>query len=76
MLIIEVHSLYGSWTKFSKNFEFGSTTYQGWIRRGYIPFKTQEIIEFRTKGLLKANIEHTTPQKEVELFKRRTEASD
>lgn len=71
MLITEVYALYGSWSELSRKLSFGSTTYQGWIRRGYIPFRTQETIEFRTKGLVKASMEHTKPQKDADKFKRK-----
>ncbi len=72
MLITEVYGLYESWAELSRKLGFGSTTYRGWITRGYIPIKTQEIIEFRTKGHLKASVEHTKPQEELSKFKRKT----
>lgn len=62
MLISEVYDLYGSWAQLSKQLNIGSTTYQAWLRRGYIPLKMQETIEVRTKGKVVASIEHLVPQ--------------
>lgn len=70
MLIKEVYDLYGSWAELSRKLGFGSSTYQGWLTRGYIPLKTQELIEFRTKGKLRAAKEHPTKEKNLELLRK------
>ena len=75
MLIKELYDLYGSWSELSRKLGFGSTTYQGWLKRGYIPMKTQELIELRTQSRLKACEDHTTKQKGLESLKKRTKLS-
>lgn len=61
MLIEELRGHYKKWATMAKELEFGSTTYQGWIRKGCIPFTTQCLIEQRTKGLFKADKNHAVP---------------
>jgi len=76
MLILEVYKQYESWSELSRKLGFGSTTYQGWIRRGYIPMRTQEIIELRTKGALTASMDHLTKQNGLERFKKTPASSN
>ena len=72
MLIIEIYKFYGSWSEIARKLGFGMTTYQGWIRRGYIPMKTQELIEVRSKGRFRASLKHTIAQPEVEGLRKKT----
>ncbi len=61
MLINELYEYYGSWAKLSRALEMGSGTYWTWKKRGYIPFPTQLMIEYKTKGRFKASEEHGEP---------------
>lgn len=58
MLIEELHEHYGTWAQLTRELELGMTTYQGWLKKGYIPYTTQLIIEKKTKGKFKANENH------------------
>jgi len=67
MLIEELRNHYGKWATLAKELDFGSTSYQGWVRKGFIPYPTQCIIEKKTKGLFKANEDHAKPQPNLAL---------
>jgi hypothetical protein len=58
MLLQELYAHYGNWARLSRELGFGSNTYQGWIKKGYIPYTTQLRIEKKTLGEFLANIEH------------------
>lgn len=58
MLIQELYGHYGSWAETMLSLEMGSTSYQAWLRRGSIPYRTQQIIESHTRGLFKAEKSH------------------
>lgn len=64
MLLQELHEHYGTYTKLTKDLDLGITTYQNWLRKGYIPYTTQLIIEKKSKGKFKAVVSHAKPQKE------------
>lgn len=59
MLIKELYDHYGSWSKLMRTLELGSSTYQGWVRKGFIPYTTQLYIEKKTGGLFMASEEHS-----------------
>jgi hypothetical protein len=63
MLMKELHDYYGNWSKLTRELDLGISTYQGWVKKGYIPYTTQLIIEKKTKGKFKANIAHGKPIK-------------
>lgn len=58
MLIKELKEHYGSWTKLMRKLDMGTATYQGWLRKGFIPFPTQCLIEKKTGGLFVAEEAH------------------
>lgn len=61
MLLQELYEHYGNWTRLVRELDFGTSTCQLWRKRGYIPFKTQLLIEYKTKGRFKANEKHGMP---------------
>lgn len=64
MLLIELYEHYGTWNHLSRELNLGINTYQIWRKQGYIPFKAQLVIEYKTNGLFKASEEHGgTPKK-------------
>ncbi len=63
MLLEELHEYYGTWSKLTKELDLGITTYQNWVRKGYIPYSTQLMIEKKTKRKFKADEAHGKPQK-------------
>lgn len=54
MLAEELKAYYGSWARMSRELDLSSTTYQNWLRNGYIPYPTQCIIEKKTNKKFKA----------------------
>lgn len=58
MKMDELKAHYGTWTKMARSLELGSNTHQNWRRIGYIPYTTQLLIEKKTNGLFKADMEH------------------
>lgn len=63
MLLEELKNYFGTWALMSRELGLGATTYLGWKRKGYIPYKTQCVLEMKTKRKFKANLEHCKPQK-------------
>ncbi len=61
MLLSELYEHYGTWTKLVRELDLGNSTYQLWRKKGYIPFKSQLLIERKTKGLFKALEDHGKP---------------
>ena len=61
MLLNELYEYYGTWTKLVRELNLGNSTYQIWRKQGYIPFKTQLLIENKTKGRFKACENHGKP---------------
>lgn len=61
MLLEELYRHYGTWTNLVRSLNIGSTTYQVWRKRGFIPFRTQLLIENKTKGRFKADELHAQP---------------
>ncbi|CEG60997.1 hypothetical protein [Legionella micdadei] len=62
MLLDELYAYYKSWTALTRDLKFGFNTYQGWRKKGYIPYATQLLIEKKTNGRFKANERHAKPQ--------------
>jgi hypothetical protein len=56
MLATELRAYYGSWAKMSRELDMSSSTYQNWLRNGYIPFTTQCLIEKKTNRRFKADM--------------------
>jgi len=51
MTIDEIHEFYHfNWTELTRELNLGKNTYQGWVRKGYIPMSTQIRIEKITSG--------------------------
>lgn len=63
MFIEELREHYGTWADMTRKLELGSTTYLGWIKKGYIPWTTQLVIENKTNKKFKADIGHAKPKK-------------
>jgi len=61
MLLDELYSHYGTWTNMVRQLNLGSTTYLLWKKNGFIPFKTQLLIQHKTKGRFKAKEDHARP---------------
>lgn len=61
MLLDELYKHYGNWTRLARALSLGNSTYQVWRKKGYIPFKSQLLIERQTNGLFKAEERHGTP---------------
>lgn len=61
MLLHDVHQYYGTWSHLTRELKLGMTTYQNWVRKGYIPYTTQLVIEKKTKGRFVANENHCKP---------------
>ena len=59
MTIDEIYIHYDkNWSQVARELKIGVNTYQGWIKKGYIPIETQTKIEKQTKGLFKADLKH------------------
>lgn len=63
MLMEELYKYYGSWANMARQLDFGATTYLGWKKKGYIPWKTQCVIEAKTHRKFKAHKGHGNPNK-------------
>ena len=58
MTLNQIYEHYGrNWSKTSRELKIGTTTLQNWVKRGYIPIRSQMVIEARTKGLFKAKLQ-------------------
>jgi len=59
MLIKEMYDYYGNnWAKMARELGFGTNTVFLWKTQGYVPIRSQMVIEKRTSGLFKADVEH------------------
>jgi len=57
MTINDVYEFYNkNWSELTRELKFGKNTYQGWLRKGYIPIATQLRIEKDTNGELKSDL--------------------
>lgn len=54
----ELEQYYGSGYQIAKKGGFSAGAPYNWKRQGFIPIETQIIIEERTSGILRANLEH------------------
>ena len=63
MLPEELREHYGTWAEMSRQLGLGATTYLKWMKKGYIPFETQCVLEKKTKGKFKANLKHCKSEK-------------
>ena len=61
MLLDELYKHYGNWTRLGRELSLGNSTYQVWRKKGYIPFRSQLLIERQTNGLFKAEERHGHP---------------
>ncbi len=61
MSLKELYDYYGSWADMMRSLNLGSTTYQAWLRKKMVPWKTQLIIENKTQGKFKADLKHSIP---------------
>ena len=56
MILEDVYKYYFcNWSRACRELKMGRTTITNWQKRGYIPYRSQEIIELRTNGVLKAS---------------------
>ena len=65
MLPEELRDHFGTWASMSRELGLGATTYLGWIKKGYIPFKTQCLLENMTNRKFKANLSHCKPKEGI-----------
>jgi len=63
MLAQELYDYYGSWSELVRKLELGLTCHANWRKIGYIPYKTQLLIEKKTDGLFKSDLAHARPEK-------------
>lgn len=63
MILQELYEHYGTWTRLTRSLDLCSGIYYVWRDKGYIPFKSQLLIEHKTKGLFKADEAHAGPSK-------------
>jgi hypothetical protein len=61
MKLQELYKYYGTWTNLARALDIGNSTYQVWRKKGFIPLKSQLLIEHKTKGLFKSNEKHAKP---------------
>jgi hypothetical protein len=54
----EVVAYYGTAYRISKEGGFSKGAPYNWKKQGYIPIASQQLIQLRTKGKLRANLEH------------------
>lgn len=58
MTLNEIYEFYDrNWAMVTRELKIGTTTIQKWRKRGYVPIRSQMVIEERTKGLFKASLE-------------------
>ena len=58
MTLKEIYDYYGkNWAEVARELKIGSTTLQKWRKRGYIPIRSQMVLDKRTNSLFKARIE-------------------
>lgn len=58
MTLKEIYEHYGkNWAEVARELKIGSTTLQKWRKRGYIPIRSQMVLDKRTNSLFKARIE-------------------
>ena len=58
MKIDELKNYYKTWSNICREFGMGLNATQYWRKIGYIPYRTQLLIEKQSKGKFKANTEH------------------
>ena len=59
MTLNEIYEHYGkNWVTVSRELRIGATSIQNWKKKGYIPIRSQMIIEHRTEGRFKADLKH------------------
>jgi hypothetical protein len=63
MMPSDVIEHFGTWTNASRALLMGNSTFNQWRVKGYVPIRTQHIIERKTEGALKAD-----PRHDLELF--------
>ena len=61
MRIEELYEKYGNWTAVANELRTSVSQIQYWRKRGYIPYPAQLVIQEKTKGLFKANIDDARP---------------
>lgn len=57
----ELHDYYGSWAELARSLGMGFASYQNWLKKGYIPYTTQLLIEKKTEGRFIADPAHGRP---------------
>jgi len=62
MLLEQLYAHFKKWTEIGRQLNLGMNTYQNWRKLGYIPYRTQVVIERKTNGLFKAYKCHAKPQ--------------
>jgi hypothetical protein len=60
MTLNEIYEHYDfCWSRAAKSLGFGLTALHNWRKKGYIPIRSQLIIEKRTMGVFRADLKHT-----------------
>lgn len=61
MKLHEIYNYYqNNWSEACRELRLGFSTIYKWQKKGYIPIRSQMILERRTRGLFKARIEDAT----------------
>lgn len=58
MTLQDIKLYFGSGYRFNKITNMSPTSWTNWFKQGYIPIRSQMMIEKATDGALKADIKH------------------
>lgn len=61
MTVEDIKEVYVTWANFYRKCRVAYNAHGRWLKKGYIPFKTQLLIEYDSKGKLKADIDQAEP---------------
>lgn len=64
MTVDQLYEHYKTWGEMSYQLRLSPYTYRYWIKKGYIPYSTQCMIEKKTNGMFKASFEDAS-KKEI-----------
>lgn len=58
MKVEDIYEHFGkSWTKVSRELKVPHSSLQNWRKRGFIPIRTQMLLERKSNGLFKASLD-------------------
>jgi hypothetical protein len=62
MFANELHDFYKTWSNMIRELDLGLSSPRYWRQKGYIPYKTQLLIEKRSGGRFIADEKHAKPK--------------